>query len=497
MELLIGDVFRTGARSAPGRLAAVMGDRRLTYADIGQQSNRVGHVLRELGVRHQDRVVMWSNTTLDAVPVFAAMAKLGAVFAPANALLGVDEAVEMVGLARPTLLLVDDAHAESGDEVARKVGVPLVCMHAGAAAGISLPDAAANAPDDEIREPALRETDIHVIFFTSGSTGKSKGVMLSHRTNYLRTHPGSQLEPRGVMLCMYPLFHMGAWTIALQSWQTQTTIVFSSADAESLLAAAAQWKPTHFNAIPAVWRRVLDRIEATGDRSPLASVRIADSGTSATPPELLSAIKAAVPDATVRVFYGATESGAVTLLRHEDIDRKPGSCGVPQHSCEVAIADDTGEMLVRSAVIFDGYFDNPEATADAFTEDGFFRTGDLAAIDDEGFLSIIGRAKDVIRTGGETVSPSEVEAALRGHPAIADLAVVGLPDAQWGETVCAVIVLHEGAAAPDVAALGEFTADTLARFKRPRRVEVVDVLPRTPATNQVQRRLLIERLTAQ
>ncbi|HUP75865.1 MAG TPA: class I adenylate-forming enzyme family protein [Acidimicrobiales bacterium] len=495
MDLLIGDVFRTGARSVPDRVAAAMGERRITYRELGQQSNRVAHVLRDLGVGHRDRVVMWSNTTLDAIPVFAATAKLGAVFAPANALLGIDEAVEMVALARPSLLIVDGAHAESGEIVAQKLGVPLVCMHPGAGVGISLPEAAAAAPDDDVREPALRETDLHVLFFTSGSTGKSKGVMLSHRTNYLRTHPGSQLEPRGVMLCMYPLFHMGAWTLALQAWQTQTAIVFSSADAASLVAAAAEWKPTHFNAIPAVWRRVLDHLEQAGDYSPLSTLRIADSGTSATPPELLSAIKRAVPQATLRVFYGATESGAVTLLRHEDMERKPGSCGVPQHSVEVAIADDTGEMLVRSAVIFDGYFDNPEATAAAFTDDRFFRTGDLAALDDEGFLSIVGRAKDVIRTGGETVSPSEVEDAVRLHPAIADVAVVGIPDAQWGEIVCAVVVVKDGAEAPTVATLGEFTAATLARFKRPRRVEVVDVLPRTPATLQVQRRLLIERLT--
>jgi fatty-acyl-CoA synthase len=496
MDLLIGDVFRTGARSVPDRIAAAMGDRRLTYRELGEQSNRVAHVLRDLGVGHQDRIVLWSNTTLDAVPVFAAAAKLGAVFAPANALLGVDEAVEMVSLARPSLLVVDDAHAETGEVVAQKVGVPLVSMHAGSAAGISLPEAAAAASAEEVRERALRETDLHVLFFTSGSTGKSKGVMLSHRTNYLRTHPGAQLEPRGVMLCMYPLFHMGAWTLALQAWQTQTTIVLSSADAASLVAAAAEWKPTHFNAIPAVWQRVLDYLEHTGDYSPLATLRIADSGTSATPPELLAAVKKAAPNATVRVFYGATESGAVTLLRHEDMERKPGACGVPQHSVEVAIAEDTGEMLVRSAVIFDGYFDNPEATAAAFTDDGFFRTGDLAAVDDEGFLSIVGRAKDVIRTGGETVSPSEVEDALRHHPALTDVAVVGIPDAQWGEIVCAVVVVKPGAEPPTVATLAEFTADTLARFKRPRRVEVVDVLPRTPATLQVQRRLLIERFSS-
>src|SRR5437773_2720505 len=110
MDLLIGDIFRTGARSVPDRLAVVMGDRRLTYRELGRQSNQVGRVFRDLGVGHQDRLVMWSNTTIDAVPVFAAAAKLGAAFAPANALLGVEEAVEMVGLARPSLLIVDDAH---------------------------------------------------------------------------------------------------------------------------------------------------------------------------------------------------------------------------------------------------------------------------------------------------------------------------------------------------------------------------------------------------
>jgi acyl-CoA synthetase (AMP-forming)/AMP-acid ligase II len=228
----------------------------------------------------------------------------------------------------------------------------------------------------------------------------------------------------------------------------------------------------------------------------LASLRIIDSGTSATPPDLLLAIKNAAPNAVRRVFYGATESGAVTLLRDEDMERKPGSCGVPQHSTEVELDEDSGEMLVRGPLIFNGYFDDPAATKAAFTDDGYFRTGDLAVIDDDGFLSVVGRAKDVIRTGGETVAPSEVEDALRRHPAVADIAVVGLPDPQWGEIVCAVVVLHPGHIAPSLGELTEFSDSLLAKFKRPRRVEFVDQLPRTPATNQIQRRLLIERISA-
>jgi acyl-CoA synthetase (AMP-forming)/AMP-acid ligase II len=150
---------------------------------------------------------------------------------------------------------------------------------------------------------------------------------------------------------------------------------------------------------------------------------------------------------------------------------------------------------VRSAFLMDGYFDAPDATAEAL-RDGWYHTGDLGAIDDDGYLSIVGRARDVIRTGGETVAPPEVERVLAEHPAVAEVAVVGVADAQWGEIVTAVIVAVDGRPAPDVAALRTFCAERLAPFKRPRRVAVVDALPRTPATGQIQRALIIERLQA-
>jgi acyl-CoA synthetase (AMP-forming)/AMP-acid ligase II len=168
--------------------------------------------------------------------------------------------------------------------------------------------------------------------------------------------------------------------------------------------------------------------------------------------------------------------------------------GVAQPRVEVRL-DASGEVCMRSPFLMDGYFDDPEATAEAL-RDGWYHTGDLGALDEEGYLSIVGRARDVIRSGGETVAPVEVEAVLAAHPAVAEVAVVGVPDPQWGEVVTAVVVVRPGAAAPDAGALRAFCEGRLSAPKQPRRIAVVDALPRTAATGQVQRTLIIERLLA-
>ena len=192
----------------------------------------------------------------------------------------------------------------------------------------------------------------------------------------------------------------------------------------------------------------------------------------------------------MRVFYGSTEAGGVTVLGHADIERKPGSCGVPGPLTTVRIAPD-GRLWVRGPLLFDGYLDDLEATSEALV-DGWYDTGDLAEADDEGYITIVGRARDVIRTGGETVAPPEVEAVLHGLPGVVDVAVVGVPDPQWGEIVCAVVVPAPGGPVPDLADLRAACAGRLAAYKHPRRLAVVQKIPRTASTGQVQRRLLVE-----
>jgi acyl-CoA synthetase (AMP-forming)/AMP-acid ligase II len=199
-----------------------------------------------------------------------------------------------------------------------------------------------------------------------------------------------------------------------------------------------------------------------------------------------------LPDAQVRVFYGSTEAGSVTQLQHADIERKPGSCGVPGPFTALR-TDEDGQLLVKGPLLFDGYLDDPDATRAALT-DGWYATGDLGEVDDEGYVSIVGRLGEVIRTGGEAVAPTELETVLAGHPRVADVAVVGLPDAQWGELVCAVVVPAPDGPPPELSDLRATCAGRLASYKHPRRLVLVDEIPRTAATRQVQRRLLLERL---
>jgi acyl-CoA synthetase (AMP-forming)/AMP-acid ligase II len=480
MGLLVGDVLRRAAQVTPDAPAATMDDRVVTFGQLDAASNRTARALRELGVGHRDRVIWWGDTTLAVLPVFGGLAKLGAVFAPVNGRLSADEARAIFEYARPTLVVTD---AERAGQLV-DLDVPTA---------ITTDLVAHSREEADVDEPALDERDPHVIFFTSGSTGVPKGVVLSHRVNCLRSFPALGAPRDGGTVCMFPLFHMGGWSLALGAWQARRAIHLArTPDPGTLLGVAERRGATRIYAIPAVWARILEHGVAGYD---LRALREADTGTSATPPELVERIRAALPDVEIRIFYGSTEAGPGTVLGHDDLARKPGRVGLPQPGVELRLGDD-GEVCLRSELLMDGYFDNPEATAAALDADGWYHSGDLGELDEEGYLSIVGRVRDVLRTGGETVSPAEVERAIGDHPAIAEVAVVGLPDPEWGELVCAAVVVSPGAATPTVDDLRAHCEGRLAGFKQPRRVAVVAALPRTAATGQVQRTLLVERITA-
>ena len=257
MALLVGEIIRRNAALVPRQRAVSMGERSLSYAQLNAGGNRLAHALRGLGVGHGDHVVSWTDTSLDPLLLFVACAKLGAVFAPVNARLGVDEAADVVEFARAGALVADAAHAEGAESIASRLGIPLLGRLGGEAGrggapgpGVDLDDAALRASAEEPKTPELHEDDTHVLFFTSGSTGRPKGVVLTHRVHMLRVmQKGTPFRN----VCMFPLFHMAGYMNAMGTWYVRGEISFCDASPETLLSEVERRRPERLYCIPAVW----------------------------------------------------------------------------------------------------------------------------------------------------------------------------------------------------------------------------------------------------
>jgi len=378
-RLLVGDVINSAAARTPRATAVVHGGRHLTFAEVATAAENLASVLAARGVGRGDRVAWWGFTTVDAVPLYFATAHIGAVLVPVNPAFGDDEAKPLFEVADAALVISDDAHPGE----------------------VGLPELMAERPLGPSSSTEVDEDDAHIIFFTSGTTGKAKGVVLSHRTEVIRAMLGGMSTwPRGATICMFPQFHMAGWASTLEAWLSSETVVYvGGGDPAQILDAVERHRGHRLYCIPAVWRRILD-IDRTG--WDLSTLRQTDTGTSATTPALLADLRQAFPLTTTTISYGSTEAGLVSRLAPQDVLRKHGSVGPPAPSVTVRLDD--GVLVVRSGHLASGYFRNPEATEAAF-ENGWFRTGELAEQDDEGFLSIVGRTKEMIRTGGEWVAP--------------------------------------------------------------------------------------------
>src|SRR5262245_8854884 len=456
MALLLGEVVRRQAAYRPAKTAYVIGARRVTYRELNALANRLANALRALGVRHGDRVATLAQNRLEYPAVYFAAAKLGAIHVPVNfryrageiryALAQSEASIALC--AREFEAIVQDLRA---DLPALRHVIPLD----GAGPG-SFADLTSRASEAEPRaEPDLDERDPHVLLYTSGTTGDPKGAMLSHRAYVLQAT--QSLRPTGlgeddVALCMFPMFHMGGWAMPLGYWAAGATVVIMErADPGDILHAVARERVSYLYLIPTLYQAVFAL--PAFERTDVSSLRALGGGTSAMTAAQVHEITTRFRNPNLFIMYGQSEAGPVATLRPRDVARKPTSVGPPVAHVDVRVVDANdqdvppgtpGEIVCRSEYNMLGYWRLPEATAETL-RGGWVHTGDLAAVDDEGFLHIAGRVKEMIKCGGENIFPVEVERCLLEHPAVAEAAVFGVPDAHWGEVAVAAVVRRPGA----------------------------------------------------
>jgi len=431
--------------------------------DLDRASRRVAARLAAAGLRPGDRILMSAGTSVELVEAHVGALRLGLVVVPANTAYREREIAHLVGDATPRAAVVDDADRAAWIRRARPdtlVVGPDVDVPDGPA-----PVLDAAGPDD----PAL-------IGYTSGTTGAPKGAVLSHR-NLLASSDSVRLAWRWSaddrLVLALPLFHIHGLGVGLHGTLLAgaSAVLLPRFEPDAVLDAGAAHDATLFFGVPTMYAR----LAASPRLGELARLRLCVSGSAPLPPAVFDRL-AEGSGQRVLERYGMTETG-MNVSNPYAGERRPGTVGFPLPGVELRLGA-SGEIQLRGPNVFSGYWGRPEATAAAFTPDGWFRTGDIGQHDADGYLRLVGRARELIITGGLNVYPREVEDVLLEHPAVGEVAVAGLPDEEWGEVVAAWVVPSSAGSPPSPDELAGFAAERLARFKCPRRVVFVDALPR-------------------
>lgn len=481
--------------------AIVYEDASLTYAELREVVARLATALRADGIGPGDRVAYAGLNSLTFLVGFFAATWVGAAYVPLNFRLAGPELRLIMLDARPDVLIAEPAQAAIIDEFLPELGIRRPLLVDDDPAIPEAPAAAANTPWQSYAAfrtahaataaPVARtEDDLAVVLYTSGTTGRAKGVELTHGNiwwNWVNVDSVVDTRADDVSLAIAPLFHIGGLNaVTLRTLARGGIVIIRRAfDPAQALADLVNHRVNSMFVVPAMLaaiRRVPGFAEAD-----LSALRSTIAAGAPVPPALIESY--ARKGVSLQQAWGLTETAPFsTYLESAMTLEKLGSCGIPMPYTEVKVVDPTtltdvdkgsGELWVRGPNVSRGYWNNPEATAAAFTPDGWFRTGDLGYRDPDGYFFIVDRLKDMIISGGENVYPAEIENVLSAHPQIEDVAVVGVPDEKWGEAVCAVVKLAEGMLTLDE--VRDFAALSIARYKLPTRLILRDEVPRNGA----------------
>ncbi|HMK66521.1 MAG TPA: long-chain-fatty-acid--CoA ligase [Thermodesulfobacteriota bacterium] len=506
-QMLLGGMLARNARKCPDQEGIIFKDRRITYRELDQRVNCVANALNAKGIKKGDTIGLLMPNRQEMVEIFFAAAKIGAVSVPVNIRLAYKEMAYILNNAEAKILFLTQAYLE-GMETVRK-DLPLlqeIILLDGSGAEKNYDALLQECPAAPPRI-RLQDDDPAFLIYTAGTTGKPKGAILSHKNLIVNAmtidRENAYSNPRlpdlpfisPKVLSITPFFHVAGIVGVVKTLYMMVPMVIKDFEPLELLKTIESERITFLFLVPAMWQMVMNHPDFK--KYDVSSIRTVAYGADITRNAMKEEILEAFPNASLYEAFGQTEMTATAVyMKHQDALRKEGSVGLPLCNVEVRVVNDrmedvwvneVGEIIYRGPGLFQGYYKNPEETEKAF-EGGWFHSGDLVRRDEEGFIYVVDRKKDMIISGGENIYSAEVESVLLTHPKIREAAVIGVPDLKWGEAVKAFLVLEPGREATEDE-VTQFCLENLARYKRPKAIEFLSALPRS-ATGKVLKREL-------
>jgi long-chain acyl-CoA synthetase len=492
--LTFGSIMKQNAEKFKDKPAVIFKEKQLTYSELNKRANQIASAFLRLGYKKGDKVSVMMKNHSAYVEIITGLAKIGVIIVPINFRLVGSEIEYIVLNSESRGFITTGEYAEEIEKLLPRLPQLDTVVVVDGSPASSMIDYESFLARGTINEPnsQIDEKDTLYLGYTSGTTGKPKGVVISHRSRVLTGMAAAyeyKIDESDVHIVAGPIYHAAPWIFLMTQLIVGGTLVIQeSFNPEQFLADVEQYKATNTFMAPTMFNFLVNLNNETKAKYDISSMRVLISAGSPLPTQTKLDVLKFFKDADLHEFYGSTESAITLNIKPKDIRRKDRCVGQPFPLVECMILDENkkpvangevGELYIKAPYLLDGYYNNPEAN-EAFFSDGYFTVGDMALQDEEGYYYIVDRKKDMLISGGVNIYPREIEEVLYTHPGILDVAVIGVPDPVWGESVKAIVVPREGAALSEEDVI-DFCNGKIASYKKPKSVDFINELPRNPS----------------